>query len=376
MKANQIMRNRDAVLLAILLLVSFFGSSPIMQAVSPPPDGGYANGNTAEGTDALFGFTTGGWNTALGFRALYSNDVGQKNTATGYKSLLVNTTGHDNTANGVAALFHNTTGSVNTAVGSFALQSNTEAFANTAVGFKTLYHSIGAGNIALGVISHPTFGASFTPAGFDITTGSNNIDIGNAGVDGESGVIRIGTASVCCSHGQSEPIHVATYIAGIATSPVIGNQVSVDGDGRLGIGPPSSARFKRELKRMNATSEAILSLKPVTFRYNNDLDPNGSQQFGLVAEEVEKVNPDLVTRDDQGKAYTVRYDAVNAMLLNEFLKEHQKVEKLQATVEQLTVRLKEQDSKIEKISNERATDTVRTTRNSYGGPAPHLAASR
>src|SRR5882724_4720869 len=218
MKTTAVAPRNSIKCLSVLTLTLFtcFGVLPNAQAVSPPPDGGYANDNTAEGTDALFHATTGGWNTALGFRALYSNDIGQKNTATGYKSLLVNTSGHDNTANGVAALFHNTTGSVNTAIGSFALQANAEAFANTAVGFKALYHSIGSGNIAVGIISHPSFGASFTPAGFNIITGNNNIGIGNAGGDGESGVIRIGTASVCCSHGQSLPIHVATYIAGIA----------------------------------------------------------------------------------------------------------------------------------------------------------------
>jgi hypothetical protein len=340
MNTTAVAANNSIKCLSVLPLTLFtcFGVLPNTQAVSPPPDGGYANDNTAEGTDALLHATTGGWNTALGFRALYSNNIGQKNTASGYKSLLVNTGGHDNTAHGVAALFHNTTGSVNTAIGSFALQANTEAYANTAVGFKTLYHSIGSGNIAVGIISHPSFGASFTPAGFDITTGNNNIYIGNAGTD-ESGVIRIGTASVCCSHGQELPIHQATYVAGITNSTVIGNQLSIDPDGRLGIGPPSSARFKDEIKPMNNTSEAVLALKSVTFRYKKELDPKGAAQFGLVAEEVEKVNPDLVSRDENGSAYSVRYDAVNAMLLNEFLKAHREIEEQEHAIAELKAQL-------------------------------------
>ena len=156
----------------------------------------------------------------------------------------------------------------------------------------------------------------------DLTTGSNNIDIGNAGVAGESNTIRIGTA------GNSD----ATYIAGISGATVpAGVAVIVDADGHLGT-IISSARFKEEIKPMDKASEAILALKPVTFRYKQELDPEGIPQFGLVAEEVEKVNPDLVARDEEGKPYTVRYEAVNAMLLNEFLKEHRKVEEQEAAI--------------------------------------------
>ena len=162
-------------------------------------------------------------------------------------------------------------------------------------------------------------------AGGNLTTGSNNIDIGNRGVAGESDTIRIGTTGT----------HTNTFIAGISGVTVAGGVgVIVDTNGQLGT-VVSSARFKDEIKPMDKASEAILALKPVTFRYKHELDPEGIPQFGLVAEEVEKVNPDLVARDDQGKPYTVRYEAVNAMLLNEFLKEHRKVEKQQATIAEL-----------------------------------------
>jgi hypothetical protein len=149
-------------------------------------------------------------------------------------------------------------------------------------------------------------------AGANLTTGSNNIDIGNLGVAAEANTIRIG------KHGTQK----ATFIAGIIGAPVAGAIVHISGTGQLGIGPPSSVRFKDKIKPMDKMSEAILALKPVTFHYKKELDPEGIPQFGLIAEEVEKVNPDLVARDADGKLYTVRYEAVNTMLLNEFLKEH------------------------------------------------------
>ena len=160
--------------------------------------------------------------------------------------------------------------------------------------------------------------------GINLTSGSNNIDIGNPGLVGESKRIRIGTAGT----------QKATFIAGISGATVPnGVGVIVGSNGQLGT-VTSSARYKEAIKPMDKASEAILALEPVTFRYKHELEPAGIRQFGLVAEEVEKVNPDLVARDDQGKPYSVRYEAVNAMLLNEFLKEHRKVEKLEATVAQ------------------------------------------
>jgi predicted ribosome quality control (RQC) complex YloA/Tae2 family protein len=182
-------------------------------------------------------------------------------------------------------------------------------------------------------------------AGANLTAGDNNIDIGNAGLAGEAGVIRIGTIGT----------QTATFIAGIRGVPIIGGtEVGVNASGQLGV-RASSERFKDAIKPMDKASEAILALKPVTFRYKHDLDPAGIPQFGLVAEQVEKVNPDLVARDDEGKPYTVRYEAVNAMLLNEFLKEHRKVEELEAKLakeeKDFTARLKELDAKIQHVND-------------------------
>ena len=202
-----------------------------------------------------------------------------------------------------------------------------------------------------------------TYAGQNLTTGNSNVDIGNEGVAGDDRTIRIG----------AQGIQTATYIAGISGVVVAGDPVVIDSSGHLGVGMPSSKRFKDEIKPMGDSSEAILALKPVTFRYKDDLDPKRITRFGLVAEEVEKVNPDLVARDAKGEVYIVRYEAVNAMLLNEFLKEHRKVEEqdrtaqeqkaaitqLKSTVAQqqkgmeaLAATLKEQASQIQKVSDQ------------------------
>src|SRR5206468_462139 len=179
-------------------------------------------------------------------------------------------------------------------------------------------------------------------AGVNLTAGSDNIDIGNVGVAGESKHIRIGTKGT----------QTRTFIAGISGVPVTGGLgVMVGSNGQLGT-VVSSERFKDAIKPMDKASEAILALKPVTFRYKKELDPERIPQFGLVAEQVEKVNPDLVARDDEGKPYTVRYEAVNAMLLNEFLKEHRTVEELKKAIAALTATVKEQASQIHKVSSE------------------------
>jgi Chaperone of endosialidase len=183
-------------------------------------------------------------------------------------------------------------------------------------------------------------------SGFNLTTGNNNIDIDNLDVAGESNTIRIGTVGT----------QKATFIAGIRGAFVRGGQEVVVGtNGQLGTNF-SSERFKEAIKPMGQASDAILALKPVTFRYKHKLDPEGIPQFGLVAEQVEKVNPDLVARDHQGKFLTVRYAAVNAMLLNEFLKEDRKVQQLEAAIAQqqkeikaLTATLKEQTIQIRKV---------------------------
>jgi uncharacterized coiled-coil protein SlyX len=280
--------------------------------------------NTATGVGALYFNTTGIHNTATGVDALYNNTTGNYNTANGIAALLSNTTGFNNTANGLQALLSNTTGFSNTANGVSALQSNTTGNFNTANGvFALYYNTTGSSNIALGFA-----------AGINLTTGSNNIDIGNSGVAGESRAIRIGMRQT----------HRATFIAGISGATVpTGVGVIVDANGHLGT-TTSSARFKDSIKPMDKASETILALKPVTFHYKKELDPDGIPQFGLVAEEVEKVDPALVARDDQGKPYTVRYEAINAMLLNEFLKEHRKVEEQQATIAQLKCALAKQET--------------------------------
>ena len=294
-------------------------------------------GNTATGYDALITNSTGSNNTANGASVLSSNTTGDDNTATGFAALAGNTTGNNNTASGFDALVNNITGFNNTATGSGALGSNTEGAENTANGINALTsNTTGSNNIALG-----------SNAGANLTTGNFNIHIGNAGVAGESNKIRIGT----------EGTHTATYIAGIGGAPLVHGAavaVGITADGQLGV-RASSARFKEAIKPMDKASEAILALKPVTFRYKHELDPDGIPQFGLVAEQVEKVNPDLVARDAEGKVFTVRYDEVNAMLLNEFIKEHRKVEELEAKLanqeKDFTARLKKQDAKIQQVND-------------------------
>jgi Chaperone of endosialidase len=183
--------------------------------------------------------------------------------------------------------------------------------------------------------------------------GDNNIDIGNVGNPADSNTIRIGTVVQFTDPffpNLVQPVHTATYIAGISGQTASGGvAVYINPDGKLGT-LISSARFKDGIKLMDKASEAILALKPVTFRYRKELDPDGIPQFGLVAEDVEKVSPDLVVRDKDGEVMTVRYEAVNAMLLNEFLKVHRKVQRLEAALAAVNERLKEQDAKINKVN--------------------------
>ena len=285
-----------------------------------------ASNNVAVGSDALAYNTTGSDNLACGVNALFSNEIGTYNTACGSAALASNTTSNDNTAIGQAALNQNTIGADNTATGFQALLSNISGAGNTANGVNALYsNSTGSNNIGLGI-----------GAGGALTTGDNNIDIGNAGVAGESAKIRIGTQGT----------QTKTFVAGISGVGIRGVAVKVNADGQLGTAP-SSARFKQNIKPMDKASETIHALKPVTFRYKKEIDPAGTSQFGLVAEEVEKVNPDLVVRDEEGKAYSVCYEAVNAMLLNEFLKEHRRNEEQQATIAQLKSAVVEQRSSFE-----------------------------
>jgi hypothetical protein len=310
-KINSPTRANPAGGLSLVLALAFFQFSLTTQA-RPAPDGDIGGGNTAGGAGALFSITSGLDNTANGAQALYSDTAGSFNTATGYATLGNTIGGNLNTATGNQALTSNTGGTGNTADGTNSLWLNTTGNYNTALGYY---------------------------AGSNLSTGSYNIDIGNNGVAGESGTIRIGTTN-----------QTATFIAGINGTPVSGTAVVVDANGQLGVAP-SSARFKNEIKPMDKASEAVLGLKPVTFHYKEEVDPKQVPQFGLVAEEVAKVDPDLVARDSNGKVYTVRYDAVNAMLLNEFLKEHRRVEELEAAVKQLQSTVAKQ----QKSSGKRAT---------------------
>jgi Chaperone of endosialidase len=426
-------------LILILIGIVCLGLFPKAHAVNPAPDGGYPGGNTAEGQDALVILTTGTYNTAIGLFSLLSNTEGKfntavgagtllanmgdpssgegvENTATGAGALLSNNTGSSNTANGAFALFSNTTGADNTATGQFALVFNTTGDANTAIGDSALYsNTIGFGNTAIGpdALSGNTTGNDNTvtglaalitntigsgntangyhalfistgsgnialgaEAGSNLTFGDNNIYLGSLGVATESNTIRIGTSGVQTSA-------FIRGIRGVTTGNNDAIPVLIDTAGQLGT-TSSSRRYKKEIKPMDQTSEAILALKPVTFHYKSD--KTGTAQFGLIAEEVAEVNPNLVVRDENGEIYTVRYDAVNAMFLNEFLKEHKKVEQqvreiqeqrttiseLKKSMETVIAHLKKQDSKIQKVSDQIEINKFATGRIRRGGAEPRM----
>jgi hypothetical protein len=250
-------------------------------------------------------FATPNNNTSFGVQSGPAGGTGEFNTALGYNALSRSINNNENTAVGALALFNSGNANLgnsnrNTAIGTQALEQ---------LGFIPTVAS--TGNIAVGY-----------KAGYNLTFGNNNMCIGNQGVANDSNTIRIG-----------DNTHTKTFVAGINGVAVSGAGVLVNANGQLGVAA-SSARFKDEIKLMGTASEAILRLKPVSFHYKKDIDPARTSQFGLVAEDVETVSPELVAHDKEGKPYTVRYDSVNAMLLNEFLKEHRKVEQLEATVAQ------------------------------------------
>jgi len=283
------------------------------QALDHNSDG--AN-NTASGAEALNSNTSGSYNTAIGYQALNDNTTGGDNVAAGYGALIRNMTGSGNTASGIDALFTNVSGDDNTAYGYGAITFGTNGSDNTAVGMDALAEVEGGkNNIGIGI-----------NAGYDIEGGNNDIDIGDHADEfpGESDTIRIGETI--------GPTQTVCYIAGIENATVSqGAQVYIDTNGQLGV-KSSSERFKQNIQTMGDASDVLLSLRPVIYQYKPEIDPKGTPQFGLVAEEVEKVSSDLVIHDKAGKPYTVRYDAVNAMLLNEFLKEHQRVEEQEQTI--------------------------------------------
>ena len=375
------------------LLITFsllcFRFLPETEALSPPPPGGYPNfttaagdhalqaltlglGNTTIGTFSLFSVTTGNFNTALGAGALDLNTA-DSNTATGAAALLFNTTGTENTANGTAALESNTTGSNNTANGFQALFSNTSGDRNTATGWQALVNNTGANNntahgfealhnsnsgnntgIGFDALEANTTGNNNTAvganalrnatgsnntalgggAGVAVLAGNNNIEIGNGGSGADDNTIRIGL----------EGTQTQTFIAGILGNGPFGCDVTIDPvTGQLGVSACiSSERFKKDIDSMNKASEAIFSLKPVTFHYKND--KTNIPQFGLIAEEVAKVNPALIAVDKEGKPYSVRYQQIDAMLLNEFLKEHRTVQEQGATITQLKSMVEKQEA--------------------------------
>jgi uncharacterized coiled-coil protein SlyX len=295
-----------SLFIALGLAVLCFGLLPNAKATDL--DSALPNGNTADGAGALTSLTFGAWNSAFGFEALNKDTTGSTNTATGLRALFNNVQGNANTANGVMALFSGTNGVGNTAIGAQALLNNTSGNLNIALGYR---------------------------AGVSLSSGTNNINIGNAGAN-ESNTIRLGTNAS----------HTRTFIAGIKDVVIsVGDPVYINSAGQMGS-VLSSQRYKADIKPMDNASEAIFALKPVTFHYKQEFDPKGVPQFGLVAEEVAKVAPDLVVPDAEGKPRSVRYEAVNAMLLNEFLKQHRKMQEQAATIADLRSTVARQEAVI------------------------------
>jgi hypothetical protein len=352
----------------VLLAVGGLALSPMARAVTPAPDGGYPGSNTAEGDNALFnlaggldntalGFdallsnTAGNFNTAVGFDALFHNTTGFENTAIGVNALISNTTGSSNTANGVNTLLFNTTGFQNAATGVEALFSNTTGFHNTAGGFQALLrNTTGNHNTADGdnALVHNTIGSLNTAIGAHALD-SNVTGSSNAALGFQAGFNITGSGNVCIGQnieGLAGENNV-TRIRNIGATPQANAIfVTVGAGGKLGF-QGSSRRYKDDIKPMDKISEELFALKPVSFRYKQEIDSARSLDFGLIAEDVATVNPDLVARDDEGKIVTVRYQAVNVMLLNEFIKEHRKVEELEKQVEKLTAGLQKVSARLE-----------------------------
>ena len=390
----------QSILIVITLL--FLGLLPQVQAVSPAPDGCYPGFTTAEGCNALKFLTTGLGNTGIGWYSLYVNTTGSfntgvgagalalnnadSNTAFGAAALLFNTTGFSNTAVGAATLINNTTGVENTAIGGGALSANTEGLDNAATGFVSLSHNTtGGANTAdgSGALFNNTTGEFNTAVGQGAlqanTTGSANVALG-VGAGGS-----VTTAeNVICIGATVGGANVSNrcYIGNIRSATTGNNNaipVLIDSAGQLGT-ISSSRRFKKEIKPMDKASEAILALKPVTFHYKSD--KTNTPQFGLIAEQVAEINPDLVVRDENGEIYTVRYDAVNAMLLNEFLKEHRKGElqdlkaqEQQNEIDALKAELKEQKALIQKVSARLAAASPSRGGLEMNKAAPQVAAN-
>jgi hypothetical protein len=429
---KSLIKLKTTTLLVIPLMLACFALLPRAQAATPellpapPPDGAYLGFNTAEGLNALFNVNTavGQFNTALGFAALKFDTNGAHNTAIGGQALLHNTLGSFNTAIGENAMVFNIDGVQNMALGQGALANNLHGNNNTAMGFQALNADTGNGNVAVGfqaLLSNTT--AGFPPQdgtnnaigyqtlqnnqtgednqafGFQalqnstgnfnnafgwqalrfLSSGSLNTAIG----DGAGRNLNTGSGNVYIGASQGgvavESNH--TYVRNVYNTPnTTGRVVRVLFNGLLGTFEASSRRFKDDITPMEKASEGILALKPVTFHYKKELDATGALQFGLVAEDVEKIMPELVTRDDKGQIDGVRYESINMMMLNEFLKEHKKVEEQQASIAELkstvalqqkemqalVAQLREQAAQIQKVSAQ-----IQTSK-----PAPQVVANK
>ena len=366
-------------LVSSLIIVCSFAFVATTEAVVPPPDGGYPGGNTAEGQNALLNLTSGGYNTAVGWLSQRSTTTGNFNTAVGAGTLFRNNA-NENTAVGTGALLSNNTGFQNTATGAFALFSNTGASTqptgvsgsyNTANGYLTLFNNtIGAANTAIGnnALFENTSGSGNTAIGgatmVNNTSGNNNIALGYAAgnaVSSSDNVIAIGiggqNVSNSCFIGQI----YSNIQPQVGTDPDL---VTINSDGRLGRANVSSRRYKHDIQPMHTASEAIYSLKPVSFRYHRQYDRTQTIAFGLIAEEVAEVNPDLVGRNPEGLPESVRYEQINAMLLNEFLKEHRRgqeqdckiqeqettIAELRSEIRDLATIVNQQGSQLQKVS--------------------------
>jgi Chaperone of endosialidase len=375
---NQTQQARKRLAFVTVTLLVLIGLLPNAHAVSPAPDGGYPGGNTAEGQNALLSLTSGMYNTAVGLFSLLSNQEGQFNTGLGAGTLLANT-GQQNTATGAGALLTNTTGVKNTANGTFALFGNIDGNSNTASGVGALFNnSSGFDNTANGynaLLSNTTAGdntAVGTTALFSNTTGEFNTAVGaqslrddvigdsNTAIGDSAGFNITGSGNVCIGAGVNgfAGENNITRIRNVYESVATERAVYVTSDNRIGT-LSSSRRYKEQIKPMENASETIHALRPVTFRYKKEVDATRSLSFGLIAEEVAKVNPDLVTPDREGKPQTVRYEAINAMLLNEFLKEHRKVQQqgntiaeLKSEIANLTETVKDQTKQIQKVATQ------------------------
>jgi hypothetical protein len=402
---NSLIQCKTTILpLLIAGVLACFAISPMAQAVVPAPDGGYPGGNTAEGQAALLSLTSGGFNTAIGWLSLRSVTIGSyntavgagtlvantgdQNTATGVGALLSNTSGNGNTAHGALALLSNATGLDNTAVGLAALRSNTggqfpQGSQNTAIGSVALVdNTTGYLNTALGMFAlhFNTTGTANTACGGAAleqnSEGDNNVALGNLAGGNQttgSGNVYIGSGMVGAA-GETN----RTYIRNVYSSVASARIMYVDSDNRIGT-LSSSRRYKEEIKPMDKASEALFALKPVTFRYKKEIDRSQVRSFGLIAEEAADVSLDLITRDEQGKPQTVRYEAVNAMLLNEFLKEHCKNEEQEVTIAQqqeeieaLKAELKQQAVQIQKVSAQLATASPSRGGLELSKPAPQV----